>query len=104
MIILEHLRIKEHFDYILCGDKVMQPKPSGEILKKILGKLSVNASAAVYIGDMTIDAQAGGDASLKTVVVLTGSSTKEEVTAHQPFKIIPEISQVIGILAELNSV
>lgn len=102
-IILKHLRLQQAFDYVLCGDKVAHPKPAADILEKILKKFSLTPDEAVYIGDMTIDVETGHMAGIKTVAVVTGSSTREELVSAKPFKIIDQISQVARIVEELRS-
>ena len=101
-IILRHLKIHGCFECVLCGDKVKHPKPAGDILKGILKKFSVQPSAALYIGDMTIDAQTGRNAGVKTVIVVTGSSTWAEVKKYRPYKIIRKLTDVMALIDTLN--
>jgi len=101
-IILKHLKIKNNFDYILCGDKVDKAKPHPEILHRILKKLSVKPAEALYVGDMTVDVEAGNRAGVKTVAVLTGSSTKRELGRLKPYKIIGKIGELKTILNQIN--
>jgi len=102
-IILKHLRLQQVFDYVLCGDKVAHPKPAADILEKILKKFSLTPDEALYIGDMTIDVETGNKAGIKTVAVVTGSNTREELVSARPFKIIDQVSQVAQIVEELSS-
>ena len=98
LILLRHLRIIEFFDYVLCADKSKRGKPDPEILNKIISRLAVKKSQVLYAGDMVIDAQAGRRAGIKTVIVTTGSSSLSEIKKERPFKIIPEISGLSGLL------
>ena len=97
-IILEHLKIKEYFDYILCGDKMKNAKPHPDIILRILKKLSLKPAQALYVGDMTADVQAGKRAQVKTVAVLTGSSTKKEIVKLKPHYVIRNILQLSQVL------
>jgi len=97
LILLKHLKIKKYFDYILCADKLKHIKPHPEILNKIMQRFSVSSSQAVYVGDMAIDAQAGRRAKVKTIIVTTGSSTKEEIKKQKPYRIISQISELFYI-------
>ena len=63
----------------------------------------MGADEALYVGDMTIDAQTGSAAGVKTVVVLTGSSLKEEVQEHNPYEIITSIDQLPQIIEKLDN-
>lgn len=101
-IVLKHLQIQNVFDYVLCGDKVEHPKPAADILENILARFSVVAGEALYVGDMTIDVQTGHAARVKTVAVLTGSSTAEEIAGLEPFKVVHDVYDVAGILEDLQ--
>lgn len=101
-IILRHLKIKKSFDYILCADKIKRAKPYPDIILRILKKLTIKPTEAVYIGDMTVDVQAGKRAKVKTIAVLGGSSTRKELARLKPYKIINNIRHVAEILRQLN--
>ncbi len=102
-IILKHLQIQNIFDYVLCGDKVARPKPAADILVKILTKFSLRPDEVLYVGDMTVDVETGNKAGIKTIAVLTGSSTREEVSCLAPYKIIDHVSDVAEIVENLAS-
>ena len=71
-------------------------KPHPGILNKIIRKFGVKKPRVLYVGDMVIDAQAGRNSGVKTVIVTTGSSSLGEIKREQPFKIIPRISRLYG--------
>ena len=102
LIALNHLKIRKYFDYILCADKLKQGKPHPEILKQILQKLNVSLDESLYVGDMTIDVETGNNAGVKTVAVLTGSSSIQEINRKKPFKVIKNISKLTSIINHLN--
>ena len=97
-IIIRHLAIGEYFDYVLCADKLKHRKPHPEILRKIMKKFFLKPACTLYVGDMAIDAQAGKRAGVKTIIVTTGSSSKQEIRRRKPYKIIAKISQLFDIL------
>lgn len=98
-IILKHLHINHTFDEVLCADKIKNPKPSGDILRELLKRFSLETKDALYVGDMTIDAETGQDADVQTIIVLTGSSSLEEVQKLNPHSIIDNVYKVANILA-----
>ena len=57
-------------------------------------KLNIPPEETVYVGDMALDAETGRKAGVKTIIVLTGSSNREEVIVENPFKIINQISEI----------
>jgi phosphoglycolate phosphatase len=97
-IILKDLGLARLFDYVLCGDEVKRPKPHPGMLLQILKKFHLSRQDALYVGDMTIDAETGRAAKVVTVAVLTGSSTEDEIKVYKPFRIIKKISQIREII------
>jgi phosphoglycolate phosphatase len=97
-ILIRNLRLKEFFDYVLCADRLENIKPHPEILNKIMQHFSLQPKETVYIGDMVIDAQAGRRAKVTTLMVTTGSSTKEEIRKERPYRILDKVSQLKRIL------
>lgn len=97
-LIIRHLRIEKYFDYILCADTLKHRKPHPEILYKIMQRFCVKPRQALYVGDMNIDAQTGRRAKVRTIIVTTGSSTKEEVKRERPYRIIRRIREILKIL------
>ncbi len=97
-ILIRHLKLEKYFDYVLCADKLKHIKPHPEIINKIIQRFVLKPKQAIYVGDMTIDAQAGRGAKVKTVIVTTGSSTKSEIKSERPYRIIDRISELLKIL------
>lgn len=102
-IILKHLRASSLFDYVLCGDKVTNPKPAGDLLVETLKKFRLTPDEMIYVGDMTIDVQTGHAANVKTIVIPTGSSTEQELKSLKPFCIIHRLDVLHDVLGELNA-
>lgn len=97
-ILIIHLGLKKYFNYVLCADKLKHIKPHPEILKKIMFRFSLGQESTIYVGDMTIDAQAGRRAAVKTVIVTTGSSTRKEIKKETPYRIIGKVTQLRNFL------
>lgn len=97
-ILIRHLKIARYFDYVLCADRLKNIKPHPQILNKIMQRFSLKPSQALYVGDMAIDVQAGRRARIKTVVVATGSSTKQELGQERPYRIIREAVELLKVL------
>jgi len=97
-ILIRHLKLKKYFDYVLCADKLKHIKPHPYILNRIMHKFSLKPKEAIYVGDMVIDAQAGRRARVKTIMVTTGSSTKQEIAKEKPYRILAKIRELLSIL------
>ncbi len=97
-ILIRDLKREKYFDYILCADKLKHIKPHPEIINRIMQRLHLSSEQTLFVGDMTIDAQAGRCAKVKTIIVTTGSSTKTEIKKEKPYRIIDRISELLKIL------
>jgi HAD superfamily hydrolase (TIGR01509 family) len=97
-ILTHHLNITQYFNYSLCADKLKFGKPHPEILLKIIQRLHVKRVQSLYVGDMTIDAQTGKRARVKTIIVATGSSTISEIKKANPQCIIRNLSALLNML------
>ena len=97
-ILIRHLKLEKYFDYVLCADKLKHIKPHPEIINRIMQRFALKPEQALYVGDMTIDAQAGRRAKVETIIVTTGSSTKSEIKKERPYRIIDRISELLKIL------
>ena len=101
-IILKHLNARDRFDCVVCGDNVARPKPAPDMLEAILKKFALAPGEALYVGDMAIDVETGNRAGVKTVAVVTGSSTREEVAGQNPYKIIGHVAEISAIVKALS--
>lgn len=97
LILVRYLKLNRYFDYILCADKLKHIKPHPEILHKIAKKFSLKPRELIYVGDMTIDAQAGRRAKVKTIIVTGGSSSFAQIKAEKPFLVINRITKLLKI-------
>lgn len=101
-IILDHLGVRRMFDYVVCADQVKRPKPETDLLVQILRKFTLKPEDVLYIGDMAIDVLSGQKAGIKTIAVLTGSSTRKEIMVYKPYKVITNISELIKIIKHME--
>ena len=92
--ILKGLGVEQYFDQVLCADKLKQGKPHPEILLSLCRKMKVKKEEVLFVGDMTIDLECGARADIKTVAVVTGSSTKKELKEMDSYKIIDKLNQL----------
>ena len=91
VLLIKILGLEDYFDRVLTGEEVREPKPAPDILMALLEYFKVSKEEAVYVGDMDIDAQTGAAAGVKTIIVVTGSSTREESGAAKPDLILDSL-------------
>lgn len=101
-IILRHLKIRPFFHYVRCANQAEHPKPYPHMLNEILARFSLKPKDSLYVGDMPLDVEAGRRARIKTVAIATGSSTRGELLAAKPYRLVKHLKDVLGI-AEANS-
>jgi phosphoglycolate phosphatase len=97
-ILIRHLKLSRYFDFVLCADKLKHIKPHPEILNTIMQHFSLKSEQSLYVGDMVIDAIAGRRAKIRTVIVTTGSNTKQEVKKGKPYIVINRIFDLLQVL------
>ena len=94
--VLNHFSIK--VDGILAGDEIGADKSSGRGLRELLRRLSSRPARSVIVGDQWSDISAGKKAGMKTVAVLSGMGTFEELNRFEPDYLIGRISDLTMIL------
>lgn len=97
LILLSHLGLEGCFDLITCASTMEELKPEPTLLLRILKELKINPDEAFYVGDMVVDVYAGKNAGVRTVAVMSGSSSESELKKAKPFKLISSIAELIGL-------
>ena len=95
--ILERLGVRPHFDAILGPETAGAVKPDPAMILACLRAMSVANDEALYVGDMTLDAESGARADVPVVLVCGGSSSREAlVRTGQP--VIEALSDLLDVL------
>ena len=76
---LDIARVVDLVDLTTSSDDVDESKPAPDIFKIVLKKLKIDGADAVAIGDTPYDAEAAGKAGVRTVGVLCGGFTEDEL-------------------------
>jgi NagD protein len=79
-------------------------KPNPLMMRSALNQLEAHSESTVMVGDrMDTDVIAGIEAGLRTVLVLTGSTRRDDVARfpYRPTRIVDSIADVVPIVAEL---
>jgi len=76
-------------------------KPDPEIVGEVLRSADgITKEETVYIGDSNVDMQTGINAGVRTIGVLWGFRTKEELEAYNPWHLSPEPEELSNWLLE----
>lgn len=101
---LERLGFMQYFKFIVTSQDVEEPKPSPQAFVKAANQLGVSIHDCAVVGDAIVDIQAGKAAGAKTIAVLSGLFTREELSKQKPDLIIKDINSLPIFLqqAEIN--
>jgi len=91
---LKHFGIAQYFTHIITAQGTHKPKPSPEALIKTVKALDVQICDCIIVGDSTSDIQAGKAAGAKTVAVLSGLFTRQELAKENPDLILENATKL----------
>lgn len=95
--ILERLGVRPHLDTIEGPDTAGAVKPDPAMILACLRAMRVLADEALYVGDMTLDADSGARAGVPVVLVCGGSSSRDALLrTGQP--VIQALSDLLDTL------
>lgn len=95
---LERFGLAKYFENVMTALDTSLPKPSPEALIQCAIKMSVKTSECVVVGDSVADAKAGRNAGAKTVAVLSGIFTREELEKEKPDLILESVKMLPDFL------
>ena len=75
---------------IIAGDRVKNYKPDPEGLHILIDRWGLPANKIFMVGDMITDLQAAQSAGCRTIAVLSGFNTRDQLEKHHP-DFLPEI-------------
>ena len=87
-----------YFHNVITSLDTQNPKPSPEALIKCSRQLEVKIFECLVVGDSVVDMRAGKNAGAKTVGVLSGIFSREELKREKPDLILENISKLPGFL------
>lgn len=92
----DHLQaagVTGHFAHVLGYDSGYTPKPAPDMLLAFADLAGLAPDAVVMVGDSTHDLMAGRAAGMRTIGVLTGLATSEELHPHADV-VLPDIGHL----------
>jgi HAD superfamily hydrolase (TIGR01549 family) len=95
---LQQFGLAQYFTYILTAQDTHKPKPSPEALIKALKVIGVKICDCVIVGDSVIDITAGKAAGAKTIAVLSGLYTEQELAKFNPDLILKNAAQLLNCI------
>jgi phosphoglycolate phosphatase len=95
---LERLGLTRYFKLIVTSQDVKEPKPSPQAFIIAADRLGVSAEECLVVGDSITDIQAGRLAGARTVAVLSGLFSREELEKEKPDLIMKDITSLPDFL------
>jgi phosphoglycolate phosphatase len=89
-------------DIFLSRDSVKRVKPDPYHLAAIFDKMKVSGRHGMMVGDHPMDILAGKRVGMRTVGVLTGRATRDELLETGADHVLESASQVISLIEKLN--
>jgi HAD superfamily hydrolase (TIGR01509 family) len=89
---LKHFGMVQYFTYIVTALDTHKPKPSPEALIKCVKAIDVHICDCIIVGDSISDIRAGNAAGAKTVAVLSGLFSREELANERPDLILKDVT------------
>ncbi len=86
--------LAQYFTQVITALDTRNPKPSPEALIKCVKELDVQMCDCVVVGDSVSDIRAGKSAGAKTVAVLSGIFSFEELKKERPDLILETVNQL----------
>jgi NagD protein len=76
-------------------------KPNPMMFRSALNRIEAHSESTVMVGDrMDTDVVAGIEAGLETILVLTGSTTREDIERYpfRPARVLPSIAEAVELI------
>lgn len=97
---IKHLDMTPYFDVVIGHDLMDEAKPSPSGIDKALEILGVDKGAVVYVGDTSIDVEAGRRAGSFTIACIFDTIREHEINESKPNRIVNGLDEVLTVLEE----
>ncbi|MEM3640983.1 MAG: HAD family hydrolase [Candidatus Bathyarchaeia archaeon] len=95
---LEKFGLAKYFKCVITALDTNLPKPYPEALIKCAKQLGIKINECAVVGDSIADVRAGKAAGAKTVAVLSGIFTRDELEIEKPDLILEDINKLPNFL------
>lgn len=92
---LERFGLINYIDHIVTRDDVENIKPADDVIRKSLEITGLKPNQVVYVGDSTYDIEASRSAGVKSIAILGGIHSENELRSKNPDYIIASIDELI---------
>jgi beta-phosphoglucomutase-like phosphatase (HAD superfamily) len=82
----------------VTGYEVKRHKPAPDIVLEAAKRLGISPKQCVVVGDSPLDVQAGKQAGVFTIAVLSTTYTRKQLESTKPTIVIEEFEEILNIL------
>ncbi len=86
--------LNDFFQYVATASDTDKPKPSPEALIRCSREIHVSPSECIIVGDSVVDVRAGKNADIRTVAVLSGIFSREDLEKENPDLILESVNEL----------
>lgn len=91
---LERFGLVKYFHEVMTALNTNEPKPSPEALVKCSNRMGIPTCRCAFVGDSVTDVRAGKAAGTRTVAVLSGIFSLEELKRENPDLILENVNRL----------
>ena len=95
---LAGFNLAKYFQCVVTAHDTHEPKPSPEALVKCAEQLNTTITDCAVVGDSVADVRAGKNAGTKTVAVLSGIFSRQELEREKPDLILESAKDLLECL------
>jgi len=95
---LEKLGLARYFQAVVTAGDMVNPKPSPDAIIECARKMGLKPIDCAVVGDSVVDVEAGKRAGAKTVAVLSGIFSREELQGEKPDLILENVTKLPDFL------
>ena len=96
--LLNDLGVHDDFEFVVCGDTLLQKKPDPAPLLHAANHFNVAPDNALMIGDSISDVKAARAAGFQIVCMSYGYNHGEDIRNYDPDLVVDSMAELIGIL------
>lgn len=97
-IVLDNFNIKKFFKFISASNDSLNITTKDEVIKYLIDKTNIDITKSIVIGDRIYDIEAAKNNNIKSIGVLYGAGSRNEIINSKPDYIINDIKEIIDIL------
>lgn len=97
---IEMLKMTSFFDVVIGHDLMEEAKPSPSGIDLALKELGSDKGAVIFIGDTSIDVEAGRRAGSFTIACIFDTIREHEISESKPNRTVHGLKEVLGVVEE----